>query len=153
MKKTRSSDPAWELQRRLLLSPNVPAWMRVGGSYKIPLAVIPGVEVQSKKEGDSMLDRNTFFQAYLKAEDVKPGATFTIERFEAIKSGLARKGVQPALRLEGVDLPFALNATNFDKLITVHGNDETKWPGKKITLKHVMVADPAGKMGKGLRIA
>jgi hypothetical protein len=101
-----------------------------------------------------MIDRDKYFQGgkFLKAADVKDGATYTILKFEDITT---RIGLRPILRLVGTDLPLGLNATNLDKLVEKFGDNETKWAGKKIKIVHVMTQNPSdnNKATKGLRIA
>jgi hypothetical protein len=100
------------------------------------------------------IDRDKYFQGgkFLKAADVKDGATFTVEKFEDITT---RIGLRPILRLVGVEMPFGLNATNLDKMVEKFGDNETKWAGKKIRIVHVMTQNPSAgnKATKGLRIA
>jgi len=100
------------------------------------------------------IDRNKYFEGgkFLKAADVKDGSKFVIERFEEITT---RIGVRPILRLQGVETPLGLNATNLDQLVEKFGENEKKWPGKKITIKLVQTTNPqqGGAACTGLRIA
>lgn len=100
------------------------------------------------------IDREKYFESakFLKAENVRAGTKFTILTFEEIKT---RLGIRPILRLKESDLPFGLNATNFDKMVEKFGDDADKWKGKKITLVHeANVNNPStGKSGPALRIA
>ena len=100
------------------------------------------------------LDRGEYFQgaAFLKAADVRPGTKYTVLKFEAIKT---RIGLRPILRLKETELPFGLNATNFDKMVDKFGDDSDDWISKKITFNKVKVANPqlGGREVDGLRIA
>lgn len=98
--------------------------------------------------------RSDYFQGgnFLKAPDVKDGQTFTVEKFDDAKT---RIGTRALLRLVGVEKPFGLNATNYDKMVEKFGEDEKKWAGKKIRLVHAFAPNPqqGGKETKTLRIA
>lgn len=100
-----------------------------------------------------MPDREKYFQSgsFLKAEDVKSGQLFTVDKFEEITT---RLGTRPCLRLKGVDMPLGLNATNFDKMIEKFGEKEKDWENKKIRLIIVQAPNPSkdGKIGPALRI-
>ena len=100
------------------------------------------------------LDRSEYFQggAFLKAADVRPGTKYTILKFEAIKT---RIGTRPVLRLKETELPFGLNATNFDKMVEKFGDDSDDWANKKITFSKVKAPNPqlGGKEVDALRIA
>jgi len=100
------------------------------------------------------LDRSQFFQggAFLKASDVRPGTKYTIVKFDAIKT---RIGLRPILRLKETELPFGLNATNFDKMVEKYGDDADNWEGKKIAFNKVKATKPqlGGKEVDALRIA
>lgn len=99
------------------------------------------------------ISKESYFESakFLKAKDVKSGTIFTIDKFEEIKT---RLGTRPCLRLKGVDMPFGLNATNLDTLIEKFGDNELKYPGKRIKLMVVATTNPSdgGKATKGLRI-
>jgi hypothetical protein len=100
------------------------------------------------------LDRSEFFQggAFLKAADVRPGTKYTVVKFDAIKT---RIGLRPILRLKETELPFGLNATNFDKCVEKWGDDSDHWAGKKISFSKVKAPNPqlGGKEVDALRIA
>jgi hypothetical protein len=104
-----------------------------------------------------MIDREKYFPGgnFLKPADVaKTGAAFTIAKFEEQRTRLKDLPIQPVLWFEGVDKPFPLNATNLDTMIKLHGRDDLKWPGKKVTLIHAQAPNPSagGRMQDALRV-
>lgn len=118
-------------------------------AYNDALLILTG-----RKEQPKMPDRGKYFQGgnFLKATDVKDGQTVTVEKFEEAKT---RLGTRPILRLKGMEQPFGLNATNFDKMIEKFGENEKDWAGKKIRLMYAMAPNPSqgGKETRTLRIA
>ena len=100
-----------------------------------------------------MPDKGKYFTGgnFLKAADVKDGQLVTIEKFDEAKT---RLGVRPVLRLKGIEKPFGLNATNFDKMVDKYGENEKNWTDKKIRLVIVKAPNPsnAGKMQDAIRI-
>jgi hypothetical protein len=87
------------------------------------------------------IDRSKYFEGgnFLKAEDVKNGQSFTIEKFEEASTQL---GIRPILRLKGQDKPFGLNATNLDKLVEKFGDEADKWAGKRIQFTKTRANNP-----------
>jgi hypothetical protein len=111
-------------------------------------------EYQNFLRGENyMQDRSKYFQGgnFLKAADIKDGQLVTIEKFEEAKT---RLGTRPILRLKGIEQPFGLNATNFDRMIEKFGESENSWAGKKIRLVLRMAANPqkGGKEQPSIRI-
>lgn len=104
-------------------------------------------------ERKQMPDRSKYFQGgnFLKPKDVKDGQLVTIEEFSDAKT---RIGTRPILRLVGIEMPFGLNATNFDTMVEKFGENEKNWKGKKIRLRFVQAPNPSngGKMQTVLRI-
>lgn len=101
-----------------------------------------------------MSNRDKYFQSsqFLKAADIKKGQIVVVEKFEEAKT---RLGLRPILRLKGIEMPLGLNATNYDRMVELHGEDEEKWAGKKLTLTIVNAPNPqkGGKEGPAIRIA
>lgn len=99
-------------------------------------------------------NRGQFFTGaqFLKAADVRPGTKYTVVKFDAIKT---RIGTRPILRFKETELPFGLNATNFDKMVEKYGDETDDWEGKKITFTKVKASNPqmGGKEVDALRIA
>jgi hypothetical protein len=89
--------------------------------------------------------------SFLKADDVKEGQKFVIEKFDEAVTDI---GLRPLLRLKGNSKPLGLNKTNYKKLREKFGKDETKWAGKQITLKIVIANNPTTRQeGPAIRIA
>lgn len=101
------------------------------------------------------MPRDKYFQGgqFLKATDVKDRQLVTIEKFEEIKTRLS-ENPRPVLRFVGIEKPFGLNATNYDKMSEKYGENEKAWSGKKIRLLIVQAPNPSngGKIGPALRI-
>ena len=101
----------------------------------------------------TMIDRSKYFQSgsFLKAKDIKDGQTVTVEEFSEAKT---RLGTRPLLRLKGIEQPFGLNATNFDRMVEKFGDNEKNWINKKIRLTIVSAPNPSagGKMQPAIRI-
>lgn len=108
-----------------------------------------------------MPDRSRYFQGgnFLKPDSkdddgdtiVKDGMMVTVEEFSEAKT---RIGTRPILRLKGIDQPFGLNATNFDKMVEKFGESEKNWAGKKIRLRVIQAPNPQNqnKMQAAIRI-
>ena len=108
-----------------------------------------------------MPDRSKYFQGgnFLKPDSkdddgdtiIKDGMLATVEEFSEAKT---RIGTRPIIRLKGIEQPFGLNATNFDKMIEKFGENEKNWAGKKIRLRIIMAPNPqkGGKEQPAIRI-
>lgn len=116
-------------------------------SYRDAVRILNG-----EKRFENM-SRDKYFQSaeFLKAADIKKGQIVVVEKFEEAKT---RLGLRPILRLKGIEKPLGLNATNYDKMTELHGEDEQKWAGKKLTLTIAMAPNPQkdGKEGPAIRI-
>ena len=98
-----------------------------------------------------MIDRNEFFQGFIKVGEVKKGQLLKIIAFARTKT---RSKIQPALEVEGYDKPLSLNATNLDFLIEAFGADESKWYGKvvKVNIEPVKNFD-TGQYVDGIKLS
>src|ERR1700723_369881 len=87
----------------------------------------------SKVKEEQRMARDKYFKGgkFLKASNVKSGQLVTIEAFEEAKTRLS-PDPRPILRLQGIDQPLGLNATNYDRMVEKFSEDEKKWAGKKI---------------------
>lgn len=101
-----------------------------------------------------MSNRDKYFQSakFLTPSDVKKGQLLVVEKFEEINTKI---GLRPILRIKGLELPLGLNATNYDRMCELYGEDEAKWGGKKITVAIVQAPNPKkdGKEQPAIRIA
>ena len=99
------------------------------------------------------MPRDKYFQSanFLKPKDVKNGQVVMVDKFEEAKT---RIGLRPLLRLDGIEAPLGLNATNYDAMCEAFGEDETRWHGKAIRLHITTAPNPSqgGKEGPALRI-
>jgi hypothetical protein len=82
-----------------------------------------------------------FPSKFLKGDDIEPGEVCTIKRVRDELVG-ADQDSKPVVYLEEYDRGIVLNKTNAGNLARVFGDDETKWPGKKIMLSTELTRNP-----------
>ena len=94
---------------------------------------------------------------FLKAKDIEPGQTITLQINDVENQDLSQKQdgseVKPVMSFveEGAK-DMVLNVTNLNVLIGIHGSSPEDYLGKAIIIKHdPSVSNPGGQVVGGLR--
>lgn len=123
----------------------------IGEIFKVDWRLL---DFRTDREKESHMPRSDYFKGgnFLKAAAIKNGQFAIVEAFEEAKT---RLGTRPILRLRGFEEPFGLNATNYDRMVELFGENEKQWAGKKIKLIIVQAPNPSagGKMQPAIRIS
>jgi hypothetical protein len=70
-----------------------------------------------------------------------------------VASKFEKSGEKVGVYFKGFDVPFGLNATNFDFLTGKYGDDTDKWLDKTVTISIEPVEDfSTGKKVDGIRL-
>ena len=99
---------------------------------------------------------DAFPSAYLKSEDFAEGeekeltiARLTIEEMTARDQTKEQK---PVLHFKDFDKSIVVNATNWKRIVTVTGQEDSdNWTGKKVTL-YTEIVDAFGEMKPAIRV-
>jgi hypothetical protein len=99
---------------------------------------------------------DAFPSTYLKAEDFTDGEekelTITKLTIEEMTARDQSKEQKPVLHFKEVDKSIVVNATNWKRIVTVTGaEDSDNWVGKKVTL-YTEIVDAFGEMKPAIRV-
>jgi hypothetical protein len=85
----------------------------------------------NRKGKSEMAIMAKFPSKFLKGDDIEAGETVTVKQVRDELVGLDQEE-KPIVYFSEYDRGVILNKTNAKALVRVFGDDEAKWPGKKV---------------------